>query len=116
MSLEPYGPAAALIALAFLTVIAFVWVRALMKRMAPGAKTSMVDVAAVSAPEPVIVATALQPSVPASHAPDYVMVSAVELWFGETRVSVRAGSKTEERFREFGDALLEELVGARTST
>ncbi|HET6498648.1 MAG TPA: hypothetical protein VFH17_06325 [Coriobacteriia bacterium] len=89
MSLEPYGPTAALIALAFLTVIAFLWARAALQRAAPPAQ---------------------------AHAPrvaEYVMAAPVELWFGETRVAVRAGSETEKRFLGFGAALLEELEAAR---
>jgi len=45
---------------------------------------------------------------------EYVMEAPVELWFGQTRVGVRAGSDTERRFQRFAEVLFEELAAARS--
>ena len=37
------------------------------------------------------------------------MVAPVEMWFGDYRVGVKAGSKTHARFRKYADVLLAEL-------
>jgi hypothetical protein len=39
------------------------------------------------------------------------MVAPVEMWFGEARVGVRAGTKTYAQFRRYADVLLGDLKG-----
>lgn len=112
MSLEPYGPVAALIALAVLTVIAFASARALMTRTAPTDEPVALDGPTVAPPGS---ETPSALPAPAPCTPEYVMAASVELWFGETKVAVRAGSQTERRFLGFAAALLEELESARDS-
>lgn len=42
----------------------------------------------------------------------YTMVAPVEMWFGEARVGVKAGTKTYAQFRKYADVLLGDLKGA----
>jgi hypothetical protein len=42
----------------------------------------------------------------------YDMVAPVEMWFGEARVGVKAGTKTYAQFRKYADVLLGDLKGA----
>ena len=44
-----------------------------------------------------------------SQTPELVMVAPVEMWFGEARVGVKAGTKTYEQFRRYADILLGDL-------
>ena len=44
------------------------------------------------------------------------MVAPVEMWFGEYRVGVKAGSKTHTQFRKYADVLLGELKAAGERT
>lgn len=48
--------------------------------------------------------------------PDLVMVAPVELWFGDSRIGVKAGSATYDRFRKYADSLLLDLKDARSAT
>jgi len=41
--------------------------------------------------------------------PDLVLVAPVEMWFGDHRVGVKAGTKTYDRFRKYADVLLGDL-------
>jgi hypothetical protein len=41
----------------------------------------------------------------------YSMVAPVEMWFGEARVGVKAGTKTYAQFRKYADVLLGDLKG-----
>jgi hypothetical protein len=54
--------------------------------------------------------SASPPSRPAEFAE---MVAPVEMWFGDYRVGVKAGSKTHAQFRKYADALLNDLKGER---
>ena len=42
-------------------------------------------------------------------APDLVMVAPVEMWFGDSRIGVKAGTATYERFRKYADVLFADL-------
>lgn len=137
----PLSPAFALIILAVVGVVAFVLVKARLKRYKeeaapqaePAPEAAAVPVAGQptalpaepappsSAPEPaprpkVVVATVPPAPRPAPAAVvqvgAYKMAAPVELWFGELRVAVRAGSNTERRFQRYASVLLEELAAA----
>lgn len=41
--------------------------------------------------------------------PELVMAAPVEMWFGDSRVGVKAGTATYERFRKYADVLLADL-------
>jgi hypothetical protein len=41
--------------------------------------------------------------------PEIVMEAPVEMWFGEKRVGVKAGTATYDRFRKYADVLLDDL-------
>lgn len=41
--------------------------------------------------------------------PDLVMAAPVEMWFGENRVGVKAGTATYDRFRKYADVLFADL-------
>ncbi|MDZ4168838.1 MAG: hypothetical protein U1E26_04175 [Coriobacteriia bacterium] len=41
--------------------------------------------------------------------PELVMEAPVEMWFGEARVGVKAGTATYDRFRKYADVLLQDL-------
>lgn len=45
-------------------------------------------------------------------APAVTMAAPVEIWFGEYRVGVRAGTKTYDQFRRYADTLLKDLHDA----
>lgn len=49
--------------------------------------------------------------------PELVMAAPVEMWFGDSRVGVKAGTATYERFRKYADVLLADLgeAGGRAS-
>jgi hypothetical protein len=59
------------------------------------------------------------PSEPAAALPlglraeyaEFKMVAPVEMWFGDSRVGVKAGTKTYEKFRKYADVLLGDLKG-----
>lgn len=60
-----------------------------------------------------------QPSLPhglRADAPELTMVAPVEMWFGEARVGVKAGTKTYEQFRKYADVLLGDLKGEGTQS
>jgi len=44
-----------------------------------------------------------------SQAPELVMVAPVEMWFGDARVGVKAGTKTYAQFRKYADVLIDGL-------
>ena len=44
-----------------------------------------------------------------ADAPELVMAAPVEMWFGESRIGVKAGTKTYAQFRKYADALFEDL-------
>ncbi len=44
------------------------------------------------------------------------MVAPVEMWFGEHRVGVKAGTKTYDQFRKYADVLLGDLKAPGGST
>ncbi len=46
--------------------------------------------------------------------PELVMAAPVEMWFGEYRVGVKAGTATYDRFRKYADVLLADLKASRT--
>jgi hypothetical protein len=50
-------------------------------------------------------------SIPGRQAEFTEMVAPVEMWFGDYRVGVKAGSKTHAQFRKYADVLLAELKG-----
>ena len=55
-------------------------------------------------------AAAPGPAGPAGEpAADLVMVAPIEMWFGDSRVGVKAGTKTYEQFRKYADVLFAEL-------
>jgi hypothetical protein len=39
------------------------------------------------------------------------MAAPVEMWFGDARVGVRAGTKTYEQFRRYADIMMRDLKG-----
>ena len=47
--------------------------------------------------------------VAAPSAPEFVLSAPVEMWFGESRVGVRRGTRTWEQFRRYADILLGDL-------
>jgi hypothetical protein len=49
----------------------------------------------------------------ASVDPHMVMAAPVEMWFGESRVGVKAGTATYDRFRKYADVLFEDLRASR---
>lgn len=51
-----------------------------------------------------------------ASAPDLVMEAPVEMWFGDSRVGVKAGTATYERFRKYADVLLADLREASART
>lgn len=130
MNLEPYAPAASLLILGLMALVAFVRVRALMKRYGlaelhpeeksaeraqPWWATHLDDYTREpDAPEPAP-APVPEPA-EATPTPDeraYVMTAPVELWFGDSRVAVRPGSDTDARFQRFAKVLLDDLRSAR---
>jgi hypothetical protein len=44
------------------------------------------------------------------------MVAPVEMWFGDARVGVKAGTKTYAQFRKYADVLLGDLKGKHDPT
>ena len=44
-----------------------------------------------------------------SQAPDFQMVAPVEMWFGDSRGGVKAGTKTYEQFKKYADVLIDGL-------
>ncbi|MBE0476025.1 MAG: hypothetical protein IBX62_02875 [Coriobacteriia bacterium] len=56
-----------------------------------------------------------EPAAADSRTEEYVMVSPVEMWFGEIRVGVRPGSKTFEEFQRLAARMLHRMPGARRS-
>ena len=42
-------------------------------------------------------------------APELVMVAPIEMWFGDSRVGVKAGTKTYDQFRKYADVLFADL-------
>jgi hypothetical protein len=50
------------------------------------------------------------------EAAEVVMAAPVEMWFGESRVGVRAPSPTYDRFRKYADVLLGDLKAALRQT
>ena len=53
---------------------------------------------------------------PERDAPEFDLVSPVEMWFGDTRVGVKEGTKTYELFQRYASALLNDLSEARKSS
>jgi hypothetical protein len=45
---------------------------------------------------------------------EFTLAAPVEMWFGEHRVGVKAGSRTYEQFRRFADTLFDDLKAADT--
>lgn len=68
--------------------------------------------AATDADRPTRLAAAGRDSIP-----EMVMAAPVEMWFGDSRVGVKAGTATYERFRKYADVLLADLgeAGGRAS-
>lgn len=125
MVLEPYAPAASLLLLALMMVLAFARVRAAMKRHgvrhvagdrravpdetpAPWWVSHLDDYANRPVSQPQECVDETEPC-----ADEYVMVAPVELWFGEQRVAVHSGSETHGRFQRFAAVLLEDLAATR---
>ena len=53
-----------------------------------------------------------EPASPPVRPGEFVaMVAPVEMWFGDYRVGVKAGSKTHAQFRKYADAMLDDLRG-----
>jgi hypothetical protein len=46
-----------------------------------------------------------------AQAPELIMAAPVEMWFGEARIGVKAGTKTHAQFRKYADVLLGDLKG-----
>jgi hypothetical protein len=148
VNLEPYAPAASLLLLGLMALVAFFRVRTLMKRyglaelhpeetvaaqvppwwashlddytrepsVAPAVREEgyrprpehRVKPKAEPVPEPEPFEETLAP-----HEEEYVMTAPVELWFGDFRVAVRAGSDTDARFQRFAKVLLDDVRSAR---
>lgn len=49
-------------------------------------------------------------------APEIVMEAPVEMWFGESRVGVKAGTATYDRFRKYADVLLSDLHSSKAAS
>jgi hypothetical protein len=47
---------------------------------------------------------------------DFHMVAPVEMWFGDARVGVKAGTRTYAQFRKYADVLLGDLKGVNART
>jgi hypothetical protein len=47
-----------------------------------------------------------------ANTPELVMAAPVEMWFGDSRVGVKRGTKTYTQFRRYADALFEDLRAA----
>jgi hypothetical protein len=126
VNLEPYAPAASLLLLCLMGLIAFVRVRVLMKRFgASETARGPRDGTGATAPQPWWAThlddyTREPPPAPEAcegeRVPcreDYEMAASVELWFGDLLVAVRPGSDTDARFQRFAAVLREELRAAR---
>ena len=49
---------------------------------------------------------------PRELAPEFVLAAPVEMWFGEHRVGVKAGTRTYDQFRRYAETLFEDLKAA----
>jgi hypothetical protein len=58
----------------------------------------------------------VMPMTSGSQPEDIVMAAPVEMWFGESRIGVKAGTKTYERFRKYADVLFADLHAAKART
>lgn len=66
----------------------------------------------IEAPEPdAQPVTRVRPEVP-----ELVMAAPVEMWFGDSRVGVKAGTATYDRFRKYADVLFEDLKASQSGT
>lgn len=45
--------------------------------------------------------------------PDIVLVAPVEMWFGESRIGVKPGTRTYDQFRKYADVLMADLKAAK---
>jgi hypothetical protein len=43
------------------------------------------------------------------------MAAPIEMWFGDSRIGVKAGTATYERFRKYADALLADLPSSKAA-
>jgi len=48
-----------------------------------------------------------------TETPEIVLVAPVEMWFGESRIGVKAGTKTYDQFRKYADVLIADLQAAK---
>lgn len=48
-----------------------------------------------------------------SEVTDIVLAAPVEMWFGEARIGVKAGTKTYEQFRKYADVLMADLQASK---
>lgn len=49
----------------------------------------------------------------APDAPELTLVAPVEMWFGDSRVGVKAGSRTYELFQKYASVLFDDLQRAK---
>lgn len=49
-----------------------------------------------------------------ANAPEIVMTAPVEMWFGNARVGVKAGTSTYDRFKKYADVLFEDLKASQS--
>jgi len=72
--------------------------------------------AAASAPRLAPLASGTTADVVSSRdsAPEFVMAAPIEMWFGEHRVGVKAGTRTFEQFKRYADTLFDDLKAADT--
>ena len=70
---------------------------------------SVLPVEYESAVQPSPLRTLLQGAMSRSQAPDLILAAPVEMWFGDARVGVKAGTRTYAQFRKYADVLLDGL-------
>ena len=76
----------------------------------PGTDRAVVSSAVVLAP--LAAQAAADTSGARSDAPELVMAAPVEMWFGDSRVGVKQGTRTYEQFRRYADVLFDDLRAA----
>jgi hypothetical protein len=50
-----------------------------------------------------------------SKIPEHVLVAPVEMWFGDHRVGVKAGSKTYDQFQRMAQVLFDDLKQSKAA-
>jgi hypothetical protein len=67
-------------------------------------------------PAPAAAAAATSVDSERDNVPEHELVAPVEMWFGDHRVGVKAGTRTYELFQKYSKVLFDDLKRAMTST